>query len=379
MPSDALLVELGAVLVALAVAAAIAARTRLSPIPLYLLVGLALGEGGLHPLITAEDFIAAGAEIGVMLLLLTLGLEYTPAELGTSLRDNLPAAGLDLALNAGVGVAVGWALGWGPVGALALGGVTYASSSGIVAKLLHDLGWLANRETTSVLSLLVAEDLAMAVYLPLLSAAVVGGGVLAVGGSVLLAVSAAAALMVITIALGARIGHVVFGVSQEATLLGLLGATLVVGGFAERVHVSAAVGAFLVGIALSGVLRDRAQVLLHPLRDLFAAIFFLFVGLSIDPADVPAALPVALLLVLLSGLTKAWVGWTAAARSGVGPAGRRRAAALLLPRGEFSLVVAELVAGTRTGDRLLAVAATYVLALAVLSPLVVRLVAVVRR
>ena len=67
-------------------------------------------------------------------------------------------------------------LGWGPVAAVALAGVTWVSSSGVIAKVLHDLGRLTNRETPVVLSILVIEDLAMAFYLPVLTALLIGVG-----------------------------------------------------------------------------------------------------------------------------------------------------------------------------------------------------------
>ena len=67
-------------------------------------------------------------------------------------------------------------LGWGPVAAVALAGVTWVSSSGVIAKVLRDLGRLGNRETPVILSVLVIEDLAMAFYLPMLSALVIGAG-----------------------------------------------------------------------------------------------------------------------------------------------------------------------------------------------------------
>ncbi|MBX6748998.1 MAG: cation:proton antiporter, partial [Micromonosporaceae bacterium] len=138
MESATALVEIGAVILALGLLAALALRFGISPIPLYLLAGLAFGHGGLVPLATSEEFTATGAEIGVVLLLFTLGLEYTAPELVGTLRTNLPAGLLDLVLNAAPGVATALILGWGPVAAVALGGVTYVTSSGITAKVLGD-------------------------------------------------------------------------------------------------------------------------------------------------------------------------------------------------------------------------------------------------
>ncbi len=372
MEPPSLFLELGALLVVLAGAARIGERLGLSPIPLYLLVGLALGEGGLYPLVTAEGFIEAGAEIGVVLLLLLLGLEYSPGELLGGLRSNAPAAGLDLLLNFTPGMAAGLLLGWGVLGGAVLGGVTYISSSGIAAKVVEDFGWLANRETPTVLSLLVAEDLVMAVYLPLVGALLVGGSPAGVGVSAALAMAAAGLVLLVALRYGPTVSRVVFSHSNEALLLGVLGLTLLLGGAAERLHVSAAVAAFLIGIAFSGPLQEGARGLLHPLRDLFAATFFVFFGLGIDPADIPAAAPAAALLALATAATKAATVWWAGHRAGVASRGRWRAASVLMARGEFSIVVAELGVASTLHPSLGPVAATYVLLLAISAPLAAR-------
>jgi|SRR5882724_5928641 len=129
-----ILIELGLVVVGLAVLARIASRWSFSAIPLYLLAGLAFGNGGLVPLNVSEGFIHIGAEIGVLLLLFMLGLEYTGGELVDNLRGGFPAAVVDLALNFTPGLIAGLLLQWQPLAAVLLGGVTYVSSSGVIAK-----------------------------------------------------------------------------------------------------------------------------------------------------------------------------------------------------------------------------------------------------
>ena len=91
-------------------------RIGLSPIPLYLLAGLAFGQGGLLPLSASEEFIEVGAEIGVILLLVMLGLEYSANELVGNLRAAAPAGLLDALLNALPGAGFALLLGWGLVG-----------------------------------------------------------------------------------------------------------------------------------------------------------------------------------------------------------------------------------------------------------------------
>jgi len=163
--SAPLLFELGAILVALTVLGSLARRFGLSPIPLYLLTGLFLGTGGIADVPAATGFVETGASIGVVLLLLTLGVEFSVSEFSESLRRHLPSAGVDLVLNAIPGAVAGWLLGLDVVGIVALAGITYISSSGVIARLLGDLDRLGNRETPAVLSVLVLEDFAMAAYL----------------------------------------------------------------------------------------------------------------------------------------------------------------------------------------------------------------------
>jgi CPA2 family monovalent cation:H+ antiporter-2 len=366
------LLELGGVILGLGVLGRLAGRFGLSAIPLYLLGGLALGEGGLLPLVTAHGFIEVGAEIGVILLLLLLGLEYTAGELLTSLRRSAPAGLADLALNFTPGLVAGLLLGWSPLTAVVLGGVTYVTSSGIVAKVLGELGRLGNRETPVVLSIMVVEDLAMAAYLPLVSGLLASGGLLASVLPVGVALATVALVLLLAYRYGDTLSRLVFSHSDEAMLLVILGLAMVVAGLAQRLQVSAAVGAFLVGIALSGRAAEAAHALLTPLRDLFAAVFFVFFGLQTDPASIPPVLLVAGALAVVTAGTKVATGWWAARRAGVGLRGRWRAGAALVARGEFSIVIAGLAVAAGREARLGPLATAYVLILAVLGPVMAR-------
>lgn len=372
MEHPELLVELGAILVGLAVLSRVAARIGVPTIPLYLTAGLAFGEGGIVPLVTTEEFVQIGAEIGLVLLLLMLGLEYSAAELISTLRAQAPVGALDLALNFTPGFVAALVLGWDVVLAVVLGGVTYVSSSGIVAKVLSDHGWTGNRETPMVLSVLVIEDLVMALYLP------VAGFLLAGRGDVEAVVPAVVGVAVVVAALAAAtrvevgISRLLFSRSDEALLLTILGLTILVAGAAEAFGVSAAVAALLLGIMLSGPAAEAAHGLLAPMRDLFAAIFFAFVGLSVDPASIPPVIWPASALAAATLATKFATGWLGAARAGVGVRGRTRAGAILTPRGEFSIAIAGLAGAAGVAARFEALAIAYVFVLAIAGPLLVR-------
>ena len=366
------LIEIGALLFGVALLARLAGRLGLSPIPFILLGGLAFGEGGLVPITAGGEFIETGAEIGVILLLLMLGLEYGADELLGNLKRSRTAGLLDMLLNAVPGAVMALVLGWGPVAALALAGITWVSSSGVIAKMLRDLGRLTNRETPVILSVLVIEDLAMAFYLPILTAVLVrmdlGVGMV----SVLVALAAVFVILFVALRHGALVSRLVSSKSAEVLLLSVLGLTILVAGVAAQVNASAAVGAFLVGIAISGPVAVRAERVLSPLRDLFAAVFFLFFGLSTDPRDLVSMLIPAAILAVVTMATKVLTGYLAARKAGIGEPGRWRAGFALTPRGEFSIVIAGVAVAAGIPTSLAALATAYVLITIIVGPILAR-------
>lgn len=379
------LIELGAVLLLLGILGRLAGRIGMSPVPLYLLGGLLIGVGGLlfsgadatgplrSPIAAIEEFSTLASEIGVVLLLLTLGLEYSARELMGGLRGSWRAGLLDLALNVTPGAAAALLFGWGPIGAVVLGGITYISSSGIIAKVLADLGRVGNRETPVMLSVLVFEDLAMALYLPLMTALVAGSAFLAGLQAVGIALVVVSLVLGAALRFGPQISRLVHSPDQETFLLKVLGLALLVAGIAGALQVSAGVGAFLLGIALSGAAAKQARSVLEPLRDLFAALFFVLFGMNVDPRTLPPVLLAALALAVVTAATKVATGYLAARSAGIGVAGRWRAGAALTIRGEFSIVIAGLAVASGTMPaEVSAFATAYVLILAVAGPVLTR-------
>ena len=368
-----ILLELGIVFLVLAALSRGASRLGLSAIPAFLLIGLLLRDGGLFDLTATDEFLEVGSQIGIVLLLLMLGLEYTPDELVGSLRTSARAGAVDLVLNATPGVVVGLLLGWSPLGAVFLGGITYISSSGIVAKLLNDLGRMGNRETPSVLAILVMEDLVMALYLPIVTGLAVGGALAGVAISVVVAVAVVGLVLFFAVRFEHLLGKILFSRSDEVLLWSLLGLALVVAGAAERLNVSAAVGAFLVGIAVSGAAARTGTTLLSPLRDLFAGVFFVFFTFTIEPGEIVDALP--------GGHRPGGADRRDQSRHRRlgGPSHRRRRpwpgarpGTVLIARGEFSIVIAGLATASAVQDGLAALATSYVLVLAIAGPILTR-------
>ncbi|MDE0699165.1 MAG: cation:proton antiporter [Acidimicrobiaceae bacterium] len=360
---DILLIEFGTLVLGLALIARAARWLGLPVLPVYLLAGLAFGKGGIVDLGASSDFIEVGAEIGLILMLLTLGLEFSAHELIDNVRKSASAGIVDLVLNFPPGFVAGLLLGFDPIVAVLLGGVTYISSSGIVSKLVADLDRVQNRETPVVLSVLVIEDLAMVLYLPVVTAVLFGDSASTTVITVVISLAAVTAILTVEYFYGDRINSLILSNSREVLLLTLLGATLAIAGLAERIHLSAAVGAFLVGVVLSGEVVSHARDLLLPLRHLFAASFFVFFGLQVDPGIIPDVALLAAALAVLTAVTKVGTGWFAARSKKLDTSERFRAGSALIARGEFSIVIAELGVG-REPD-LGALSAAYVILLAV--------------
>jgi monovalent cation:H+ antiporter-2, CPA2 family len=366
-----LFVELGAAIGGLGVLARLANRWGVSSVSFYLVAGLAFGNGGLAPLPLSEHFIHVGGEIGVLLLLFMLGLEHTGEELREQLHKGLPVGVVNFLLNFFPGMAAAKILGFGWLAALVLGGVTWASSSGIIAKVLDELGRLGNPETPAILTVLVLEDLAMAIYLPLIASLSSGDGGFKLAMSTSTSLAAVAAALFAAFRHGRKLSQWVAHESDEIVLLTTLAAVLLAAGFAQHLQVSSSVAAFLAGVALSGPMADKFRKLLSPLRDLFAAIFFFFFGLEISPAHLlPFAIP-AIALGLVTIGTKVATGYFAASRSEITGKGRWRAGLSLIARGEFSIIIAGF--GVMAEPRIGPLAATYVLLLAVCGPILARL------
>lgn len=367
--------ELGAIFLILALAGRVAGMIGLSPIPFYLLIGLVFSNNGLIPVSFSQEFIQVGAEIGVLLLLFVLGLEYTPAELSEGLRRGMVPGVVNFTLNFTPGVIAALLLEWDFITALLLGGVTFATSSGIVSKLLGDLGWLGNRETPVLLSLLVVEDLMMAVYLPLMSVLLIGAALTAGLISLGIAIITVVTVMFIAMRWGGLISRMMDTRSNEILLLTVFAAVLLVAGVTQELQVSAAVGAFLIGIALSDPIVERVRDLMTPLRDVFAAAFFVFFGLQLDPATIPPMLGLALGLGAVTGLTKIITGIYAARRAKIALPGQFRVGTLLTIRGEFSIVIVGLATAAELDvPDLISLTAAYVLVMAVIGSVLVRIV-----
>jgi CPA2 family monovalent cation:H+ antiporter-2 len=345
------LLELGELFIAVAVAGALGARLGLSVIPLYVVGGMlaspfVAGRLGL-PYVLPSETLTLLAELGIVLLLFFLGLEFSLDRL-LAAKTNITRVGLiDITINLPAGIVIGLALGWSLVEALLLGGIVYISSSAIITKSLIDLGWIANAESEPILGTLVFEDLVIAVYLALVTSLVLGGdGTGSLVRSLAVAFGFLGALLVV-VQYGTRFFTRVLDVDNpEPFVLRTLGVLVPIAGFALSIGVSEAVAAFFVGMGFSTTEhRERIERRLVGIRDVFAAVFFFWIGVNTDPRLVLAAAVPLVVAVVVTTPTKLVSGYYGGRVYDLTPKRSLRVGVGMVSRGEFSLVIAALAAG----------------------------------
>lgn len=380
----ALLLEVGVLFALVALAGGIATYLGQSVIPFYMLAGMlagpyVAGELGL-PALGTNDFVEVGAELGIVFLLFFLGLEFSLSRLFDN-RRRIGAAGTVDLLNLAVGFVLGYLVLGDVVASVLVAGIVYISSSAIITKSLIDLGWIANDESGAMLGILVYEDLFIALYLAVVTAVLTGTGDIADAAvDVGVALGFIAALLVVVYAGDGLFDRLLDVRSKEAKTLRAIGVTVLVAGAALALGVSEAVAAFFVGMAFGGTGHvEEIEGFLSPVRDVFAAVFFFWIGLETDPSLV---LPVASLVavaVLVTAPTKFATAFVGARFYDLGARRSTRVGLGMVTRGEFSLVIAAVATGA-TGafdtplvtETVPAFAVAYVLVMSVLGTLLMQ-------
>jgi CPA2 family monovalent cation:H+ antiporter-2 len=338
----------------------------LPAIPIYMLVGLAASPN--FSLVSFLNFqsadVALIAVFGLIFLLFNLGLEFDTDEFFGNARRLLISGGTRIAINMSTGFGFGLLVGWGTREALIIAGMTAMSSSAIITKLLIELRRLANRETPTILGIAVVEDVFIAIYLAIVSVIINGQTeVWPIIGE--LAISFAFLIAMFTLArFGGRFLSRLLNTRDDE-----LFTIAFFGGIGELLGVSDAIGAFLIGLVL-GATRFKARIeqFALPLRDVFAAFFFLNFGLALNPSSFgEVAVPVAL-AVLMTLVINTAGGQLIARMNGLTAAQGLNVSTMLHNRGEFTLILATLASAAGLDPRLTPFAGLYVLTMAIIGP-----------
>lgn len=322
------LAQFGLAAALLALGAVVASGLRLPALPAYLLIGLLVGPR------LGVDLLQPVPDLGLMLLLFSVGLEFGPDRLA-ALSRRAWRAGLWDGLALPLGTVLGLLLGLDPGAALLLGGAVFVSSSAVIAKLIIDLDRAAYPESEVVLGVLVFEDVLIAVVLAL--AAGEGGPLALVGAVGVIAVYAA-----VTRLLARRLAAWAAAAPDELLLLVGTAATIGTAEVLRAMGAPESIGALVVGVLAASLgLRERIETLFGPVRDLAVAFFFLTVGAAARGTlqDISLA---AVAVAVAAALGKLPLNYFSARAAGLGTRVRLLTALYLIPRGEFTLVLSAL-------------------------------------
>ncbi|MCO6412262.1 MAG: cation:proton antiporter [Thiogranum sp.] len=314
----------------------------------YLVVGVALGPAGLSWIPHTEDLHFL-AEFGVVLLLFTIGLEFSLGRLWTLRKHVFGLGGAQVMVTAVLGALLAWAIGLEPGAAFVVGGSLALSSTAVVSRELSRRDELGQQHGRLSVAVLIFQDLAVVPFLILIPvlAGDSGNGVWAAIGQALLIGAIVIALMMVA---GRWLLRPLFrriaerGSEELFTLTALLFA-LAAAWVTEFAGLSLALGAFLAGVMLSETeYRHRLIDEIRPFRDVLLGFFFVVIGMMLDLAAVGALLPWVLLalamLLLVKTLTTTVLGRLFSVPRGVA----MHTALLLSQGGEFGLVLVMLAA-----------------------------------
>jgi len=366
------LIVLGLLLLVAYVLGRLGKLIGLPAIPIYMLVGLlASPHTGWFPLNFESNYIELIAIFGLVLLLFNLGLEFDQDEFFGNFGNPMISGGSYLIANMALGLILGFMLGWGTREALIVAGMTATSSSAIVTKLLIELNRLANKETPMILGVTVVEDIFIAIYLAIVSVVLSGEtdfwpivGKLAIAFTFL--------VVMFTIARwGGRFVSRLFRTKDDElfTIL-FFGFAVLFAGIGEVLGVTDAIGAFLIGLVLGATkFRNKIEHIAIPLRDVFAAFFFLNFGLALNPAKFPEVVIPVMIAVVLTIVLNIAAGQFVAWLNGMGAQAGINTTVILQNRGEFALILATLSLSAGLDERIQPFAGLYVLIMAVIGPL----------
>lgn len=340
--SERLLFEVLVIVVASFAVVTTLVRLRLSPVTGYLLTGVLIGPHGLG-LLPATEGIRFLGELGVVLLMFVIGLEFSLPRMLAARAVVFGLGSLQVALTTLAGGILAWLMGIGLVGSLLIGGAVAMSSTAIAAKQLSDQQELNTPHGRIALGILLFQDLATLPFL-ILTDALSGRGeaspALAASRAVLAVVLFLAIALLVRRTLGRLFEALARTRSAEVFLLGVLSLVLLAAFGAEELGLSLPIGAFLVGMIIGeSDFRHQVEDEIRPFRDVLLGLFFLTVGMAVDPRTivthpfcVVAALAclVALKAAIVFGAARA-MGWTASSAL--------RGGLILAHAGEFALLI----------------------------------------
>ncbi len=255
----------------------------------YILAGVIIGpHTPPFPLISNEHTIETLSELGVIFLMFSLGLEFSLRKLTEVGTTAFIAASLEIVLMIWAGYELGLLFGWSMMDSIFLGAILSISSTTIIIKALEELGKTREKFAQLIFGILIVEDILAIVMIALLSGFATSGSLSAhdVGKTLIQLTAFLGVLLVAGLIIVPRLlNYIARFKSNETLLITVVGLCFGVALLAVKLGYSVALGAFLIGAIIAEARQiGRIEALTHPVRDLFSAVFFVSIGLLIDPA-----------------------------------------------------------------------------------------------
>ena len=311
---SAIFKELSYVFIAAILGGALAWRLRQPLILGYVLAGIAISPYTLGPRVSETQTFQVIAEVGVVFLMFSIGLEFSLAELIEVKWVSLIGGPLGVVLLSLLGEGVGVLLGWGAMQGLVMGMIISVASTMVLSRLLMDSGQLQSPHGKVMIGITLVEDLVVVVLTILMPALVslTPHHLLGVAWALAKAAMILAPIGFLAIYLIPRaLAGIARSQNKELFLLIILAICLGTAALTEAVGLSLALGAFAAGLIISASeYAHRALDQLLPLRDAFVALFFVTVGILINPREVLRN-PWLLLAILALVVVGKFVVWTA--------------------------------------------------------------------
>lgn len=336
-----ILLDTGLVLLGVFILGYLALKTKFPNVILYILFGTALAR-----FFTDNSILHLSSEVAIVLLFFLLGLEFNMKRLGDIAKRIWSSGLLDIGLSLGVSVLIVFLFGQDLFTAFLIGGITFATSSSITAKLLNDKGRMANTETEFILGVLIFEDLVAPVIVAVLISLSSGGEFTGQDFMILMGKIVGLALVAIIFSktLFKKFEDFLIKIDDEDIKIGLLvGISTLFGGIALYLGLSEVLGAFLAGVMLSEIGKvERVQSAVTPIQDLLLPTFFIYFGTSINLSEGVPMVGLLVVLVIWSILAKVLVGVIGGRWYGLSKRVSLRAGLSICARGEFSVVIASI-------------------------------------
>ena len=266
----------------------------------FLIAGVLIGPFSPFGLIKDTEMLNNFSEIAIVLLLFGVGLSFPLKQLGAIGRIGSSIAGIEILVMLGLGFAVGNALGWSFYDAMFLAAALSISSTSIIVKVLEEMGRIKSTSAILIIGVLVIEDLAAIVIISVLHSGIISGSFDFV--QILTTICEIGLFIGGTIAAGTLVMPRIFGLiaklgRYEITIMFALGIAFGLAFVSHQLGFSAATGGFLAGVIIAGSnSSEQISVMISPIREIFAAIFFVSIGMLMDLSVISTYwLPVAII------------------------------------------------------------------------------------